>query len=331
MAPPVPTSTGSSPHTRGTLEGGLEWYLRRRLIPAHAGNTTPRRRSFGSTPAHPRTRGEHGAGDVGEPSHDGSSPHTRGTPRQDPECAALPRLIPAHAGNTSPQRPAPQRGAAHPRTRGEHPTIGQGGDSAPGSSPHTRGTRGSDDVLSRRGRLIPAHAGNTDGHARGQAHAPAHPRTRGEHVHVRAHGSPPSGSSPHTRGTRVAGAEGASRDRLIPAHAGNTRPPGSRRARTPAHPRTRGEHLDRVHRGFPEVGSSPHTRGTRPDRGDARARGRLIPAHAGNTRLWHLAALRGPAHPRTRGEHLGGGLLGLLPLGSSPHTRGTPRRRHRQG
>ena len=74
------------------------------------------------------------------------------------------------------------------------------------------------------------------------------------------------------------------------------------------------------------AGSSPHTRGA-PEAGAEgdRARG-IIPAYAGSTFPGDRRP-RGPAdHPRIRGEHLWEDLRGSTARGSSPHTRGAPRR-----
>src|SRR5690606_2223066 len=71
------------------------------------------------------------------------------------------------------------------------------------------------------------------------------------------------------------------------------------------------------------TGSSPHTRGTRPQRGEGIAAERFIPAHAGNAPRSLIAGIDRTVHPRTRGER---GLMwgvGFILAGSSPHTRGT--------
>ena len=73
-----------------------------------------------------------------------------------------------------------------------------------------------------------------------------------------------------------------------------------------------------------QQGSSPLTRG-KP--GSSRVSGvgrRLIPAHAGKTRVIICSFLRAAAHPRSRGENHG--RLTYLPSkpGSSPLTRGKP-------
>ena len=70
------------------------------------------------------------------------------------------------------------------------------------------------------------------------------------------------------------------------------------------------------------LGSSPLTRGKRPQGTARRGRGRLIPAHAGKTSgavpLWGA----GRAHPRSRGENLPARLSDPRVAGSSPLTRG---------
>ena len=172
-----------------------------------------------------------------------------------------------------------------------------------GSSPHTRGTPFARIGFSSLIGLIPAHAGNTGWLSGGGSVFGAHPRTRGEHHLSHAGKDAALGSSPHTRGTRLGGpqpdARGGSSPHtrgtprcgnspatttgLIPAHAGNTAKALHQAWLSRAHPRTRGEHINR---GI-EVG-------------DALG---LIPAHAGNTGQHRdLPTLHG-AHPRTRGEH----------------------------
>ncbi len=151
----------------------------------------------------------------------------------------------------------------------------------------------------------------------------AHPRPRGEHPRQRSPERPCSGSSPPTRGTRRSLLLAIVAARLIPAHAGNTWSVRRRSGAGPAHPRPRGEHGIL---GFPLVpvfGSSPPTRGTprlipHPD-----PVGRLIPAHAGNTRRAASLASSSSAHPRPRGEHASAAASSRWHAGSSPPTRGT--------
>ena len=96
----VMNALGSSPLTRGKLLGADRALGGRGLIPAHAGKTSPGRRSHPYCRAHPRSRGENL--DLWAQIYllDGSSPLTRGKHLlgSEPE---LPRgLIPAHAGKT---------------------------------------------------------------------------------------------------------------------------------------------------------------------------------------------------------------------------------------
>ena len=53
---------------------------------------------------------------------------------------------------------------------------------------------------------------------------------------------------------------------------------------------------------------------------------RFIPAYAGNARYQFPLFLAFSVHPRIRGERWSGQLPHLLRFGSSPHTRGTPKR-----
>ena len=73
----------------------------------------------------------------------------------------------------------------------------------------------------------------------------------------------------------------------------------------------------------PETGSSPRGRGTRSGAGGNGAKGRIIPAWAGNTAPRSADPPRRPDHPRVGGEHPDTARYGLLRGGSSPRGRGT--------
>ena len=91
---------GSSPLTRGKHRSTSAITSSMGLIPAHAGKT---HRSASLVPgirAHPRSRGENGAGIVTVRRARGSSPLTRGKRRPTRSTVRTPRLIPAHAGKT---------------------------------------------------------------------------------------------------------------------------------------------------------------------------------------------------------------------------------------
>ena len=92
---------GSSPHMRGTHRRRLYGSLQTGIIPAHAGNTFPRRSVRPVPRDHPRTCGEHGRQKYIDNLSRGSSPHMRGT-RSLWGVSRLPLgIIPAHAGNTA--------------------------------------------------------------------------------------------------------------------------------------------------------------------------------------------------------------------------------------
>ena len=201
----------------------------------------------------------------------------------------------------------------------------------PGSSPLTRGTRRRACWPKCGARFIPAHAGNTTSSSWATTAAAVHPRSRGEHSVATRTGPALVGSSPLTRGTPDRHRRPPAGQRFIPAHAGNTTPRSSRGITRTVHPRSRGEHASAGSWPSREGGSSPLTRGTRLVVLPPRQRGRLIPAHAGNTCRAPAAATTSPVHPRSRGEHRGeGGAEGVY-SGSSPLTRGTPRGRERPG
>ena len=216
------TRAGSSPRTRGTPRKRVPVAAPGRIIPAHAGNTAMGRRMAGSSPDHPRARGEHTNASHLACSTCGSSPRTRGTRSRHAGAHPAIRIIPAHAGNTpgaaQPERIQPD----HPRARGEHflasPALRTGG----GSSPRTRGTLSTGAAGCARYRIIPAHAGNTVRWAASTTTKTDHPRARGEHPRAWSTLRPRSGSSPRTRGTLQLLRGVLPPRRIIPAHAGNT-------------------------------------------------------------------------------------------------------------
>ncbi|SDQ52385.1 hypothetical protein SAMN05428996_2038 [Quadrisphaera sp. DSM 44207] len=107
--------------------------------------------------------------------------------------------------------------------------------------------------------------------------------------------------------------------------------PTSRRGRTRAHPRVRGEHRGAGRMTTVSMGSSPRTRGAPLESGWGANRIGLIPAYAGSTPRRGCGGPRQPAHPRVRGEHRAAIAAADGWLGSSPRTRGAQGRRHACG
>ena len=281
-APRTLATSGSSPHTRGTIPAPPPPSTRSRFIPAYAGNAPEGRPHCPASSVHPRIRGERGFGKDAVFYAYGSSPHTRGTPHPDAKCRPPLRFIPAYAGNATTRLPVSRPRSVHPRIRGErspNTIVTTQGD---GSSPHTRGTRPSGVQNRPYKRFIPAYAGNARGPARQQTPPSVHPRIRGERSSSPASSGSYVGSSPHTRGTLPSWSCAPCGPRFIPAYAGNaTWSPGWIPART-VHPRIRGERPSGPDGHAYDDGSSPHTRGTRVVAASPPELSRFIPAYAGN-------------------------------------------------
>ena len=131
---------GSSPLARGTYAVTGTGLSTVRLIPARAGNIRGGSGSGSSTPAHPRSRGEHRFSRSRITAGCGSSPLARGTSLPTPFANRYRRLIPARAGNMSRGSRGREPCPAHPRSRGEHNRRAGRQQAARGSSPLARGT-----------------------------------------------------------------------------------------------------------------------------------------------------------------------------------------------
>ena len=178
---------------------------------------------------------------VTAPVSTGSSPLTRGKPRERKRQCTKSRLIPAHAGKTPARAKGQRLRAAHPRSRGENRFHDRGRGHGYGSSPLTRGKLFITIPSFPPPWLIPAHAGKTWRFCRPTCPSAAHPRSRGENKVSVVSSRARIGSSPLTRGKRpLAGVKGL-QGRLIPAHAGKTYATRRDPRRPSAHPRSRGE------------------------------------------------------------------------------------------
>ena len=132
-------------------------------------------------------------------------------------------------------------------------------------------------------RIIPAHAGNTLTVDEMNNWISDHPRSCGEHFLGHFAGHLTSGSSPLMRGTQVLFGVVEHEQRIIPAHAGNTKRLQRYNKPCTDHPRSCGEHnIFNLLFNY-AVGSSPLMRGTPFWYSVILEARRSIPAHAGNT------------------------------------------------
>ena len=275
-------SSGSSPHTRGTLcrsghEPGLS-----RFIPAYAGNARPPNSIRCSRSVHPRIRGERFFPFASPFAPHGSSPHTRGTRHQARPGPPVLRFIPACAGNAS--RALTRRGptSVHPRMRGERTRWWSNIATRGGLSPHTRGTLERHRRLLGLWRFIPAYARHASEHDQKHSCRTVHPRMRGERSAGGRTAWACLGSSPHARGTPGELVQDLVTARFIPAYAGNASGPHDASGSCAVHPRIRGERKSSLLSEPSLLGSSPHARGTHAPRRGRAAACRFIPACAGN-------------------------------------------------
>ena len=146
---------------------------------------------------------------------------------------------------------------------GEHADRAGVGAVGAGSSPHVRGARNATAAESPSSGIIPACAGSTESTLKRLVIRGDHPRMCGEHVTVARIHIIPSGSSPHVRGARRAGARPVCGAGIIPACAGSTVDGGKPCQWRRDHPRMCGEHVDRILLLSCARGSSPHVRGAR--------------------------------------------------------------------
>ena len=354
---------GSSPRVRGTPRRPSPPSSRLRFIPACAGNTLQAGMRFHPASVHPRVCGERVALGVEQLEARGSSPRVRGTRRTELVNGRVDRFIPACAGNAVGRPGAGGTTAVHPRVCGERHTRKATATWSAGSSPRVRGTPKHTGRVSRRGRFIPACAGNAPPRPRAAAARPVHPRVCGERSRIRYREFRMRGSSPRVRGTRPAQIVDPVVLWFIPEFAGNAPKSSIRNAATTVHPRVCGERgcsgrprrsgsvhprvcgerANRALRVSANFGSSPRMRGTRICSAASSQRRRFIPAYAGTLHAGHVAdppmrfipAYAGNArpqlpspmwpsvHPRVCGERGSSSIRSSNAAGSSPRMRGT--------
>ena len=137
------------------------------------------------------------------------------------------------------------------------------------------------------------------------------------------------GSSPLTRGKRLALLHRRLESRLIPTHAGKTCRGSVKWPTWRAHPHSRGENRHDPRFPVRDRGSSPLTRGKQAVNKLFQFGEGLIPTHAGKTHQLPTPQQPERAHPRSRGENHTARRGDDHVAGSSPLTRGKPDQLHR--
>ena len=273
-------------------------------IPARAGETPAASTVQDATWVHPRACGGNFRVVSRMWACGGPSPRVRGKragPSRSPDMAGS---IPARAGETSQPRKAPMRWGVHPRACGGNERIMAAQAKADGPSPRVRGKRGAPRVRDRRGRSIPARAGETRAEAFLLHEPGVHPRACGGNFAAMRLARPRTGPSPRVRGKRPRVPDLPPRRGSIPARAGETNGtarPGRRRR---VHPRACGG----KHRPIIRHPGPPGS----------------IPARAGETHPRASWRVGSAVHPRACGGNLGEPVEEFMGTGPSPRVRGKP-------
>ncbi len=234
------------------------------------------------------------------------------------------RIIPAHAGQTV-EATSPVRAAAdHPRACGANPVDKSVTSTVCGSSPRMRGKPVGRPAVRVRGRIIPAHAGQTSNMSSRHSCSTDHPRACGANVIDTRVELSISGSSPRMRGKQKVYDHEKDIPRIIPAHAGQTLPTRGRFKSGPDHPRACGANPLTVCEPAFVSGSSPRMRGKPWCWHRFRSFSRIIPAHAGQTGISCIPPSTITDHPRACGANTHRGTIPRTFRGSSPRMRGKP-------
>ncbi len=242
------------------------------------------------------------------------------------------RPTPALAGITRRDKNPSLPLTAHPRARGDHSLIHRYYRQIAGPPPRSRGSR---DTPYHRASLkgpTPALAGITGNENADIGEFEAHPRARGDHPPGKKSDIAIAGPPPRSRGSPRTFLKRSFRTRPTPALAGITADKAKAKTWKTAHPRARGDHIQRLRSPLPIPGPPPRSRGSLPHLLLPYEATRPTPALAGITRSRTPGSHgnRGPP-PRSRGSRWSWHSNPLLP-GPTPALAGiTPVRRRTRG
>ena len=174
---------------------------------------------------HPRACGANNATVKGFCIAFGSSPRVRGKHRWARPWRCSSRIIPARAGQTKRPLATSLTQTDHPRACGANVRVQISQTLIEGSSPRVRGKRFFCSRFSPATRIIPARAGQTSSSAFFFSSSADHPRACGANLALEVPELVEIGSSPRVRGKPIHIALDDVTHRIIPARAGQTRPP----------------------------------------------------------------------------------------------------------
>ena len=193
---------GLSPRGRGKRGKRLYQHLRRRSIPAWAGETGCEALSEGQARVYPRVGGGNRSPLSQRPCGRGLSPRGRGKLCAGRLYEQTRRSIPAWAGETIDSARAPILRRVYPRVGGGNQICPNSQEIASGLSPRGRGKPRSDDMRFRFRRSIPAWAGETSPHYCGRLDRRVYPRVGGGNMPPHSISECWAGLSPRGRGKR---------------------------------------------------------------------------------------------------------------------------------
>ena len=180
--PDIAPYFGSSPRVRGKRRGGRQRRVGVRIIPARAGQTPCWSTAMPQQTDHPRACGANTANKRLKITADGSSPRVRGKLGGAHSVGALPRIIPARAGQTSRAAGSHAVSTDHPRACGANPAALLSLVAASGSSPRVRGKPERRSLSDGQLRIIPARAGQTASLSWSRVQSSDHPRACGANL-----------------------------------------------------------------------------------------------------------------------------------------------------
>ena len=231
----------------------------------------------------------------------GLSPHGRGKPIRLLLLVCVCGSIPARAGETSKAAAFHIGGRVYPRTGGGNLNTIPPNRPLTGLSPHGRGKPAGWAPLRPREWSIPARAGETTRQDAIPPKGEVYPRTGGGNSAGGLLCAQSWGLSPHGRGKHPVDGDESSRQRSIPARAGETYQRGLYRPPAGVYPRTGGGNNSGGLYYLVEGGLSPHGRGKPASPPGQSPAPRSIPARAGETAKDGWRKQRQTVYPRTGG------------------------------